>query len=405
MSKKIMLVEDDTNLREIYGARLMAEGYEIVSAQDGEAALAMAVKEKPDLIISDVMMPKISGFDMLDILRSTPETKDTKVVMMTALSQAEDKTRADELGADKYLVKSQVTLEDVARVVHELLNDEPAMTVPGEEPATEASPQVEEPAQAEQAPEQPVPDSSSMEQTDNIPVEDQDDTALPPIVPDPQPVPSSPVSPTSTAISVQEEPSDDQQIADNPTDQPVQASPVSATSISVQDDSSTDHDTDDALQQTQATASTPSDTNLVDSLAAADTQTQATPSSEKRAEVGDQIAQAIQNDLSTAPHEVPVQTEPAEAHEETHQEPATTEEQAPAGSRKVIEPITTEQRHVTELAAEEEAREQQQNGGTVVEPQIAPEPQIPQGPAQPDKYTLPTQEEEPEETDPNAIAL
>lgn len=118
---KVMLVEDDNNLREIYEARLMAEGYEIISAQDGEEALALAVKHKPDLIIADIMMPKISGFDMLDILRSTPETKDTKVIMMTALSQAEDKERANKLGADRYLVKSQVTLEDVARVAHEVL--------------------------------------------------------------------------------------------------------------------------------------------------------------------------------------------------------------------------------------------------------------------------------------------
>lgn len=121
---KIMLVEDDNNLREIYEARLLAEGYEIVSARDGEEALAVAVKEKPDLIISDIMMPKISGFDMLDILRSTPETKNTKVVMMTALSQSEDKQRAEKLGADRYLVKSQVTLEDVAKVAREMLGQE-----------------------------------------------------------------------------------------------------------------------------------------------------------------------------------------------------------------------------------------------------------------------------------------
>jgi DNA-binding response OmpR family regulator len=127
---KIMLVEDDNNLREIYEARLLAEGYEIVSAKDGEEALALAVKEKPDLIISDVMMPKISGFDMLDILRSTPETKNTKIIMMTALSQAEDKDRADRLGADRYLVKSQVTLEDVARVAQEVLTNEEAPAVP-----------------------------------------------------------------------------------------------------------------------------------------------------------------------------------------------------------------------------------------------------------------------------------
>ena len=135
---KIMLVEDDNNLREIYEARLLAEGYEIVSAKDGEEALALAVKEKPDLIISDVMMPKISGFDMLDILRSTPETKNTKVIMMTALSQAEDKTRADKLGADRYLVKSQVTLEDVAKVAKEVLSGEeslPAEPAAAPEPA------------------------------------------------------------------------------------------------------------------------------------------------------------------------------------------------------------------------------------------------------------------------------
>ena len=118
-----MLVEDDTNLLEIYGARLLAEGYEVVSAKDGEEALAMAVKEKPDLIISDIMMPKISGFDMLDILRSTPETKNAKVIMMTALNQAEDKERADKLGADRYLVKSQVTLEDVAQAAKEALGE------------------------------------------------------------------------------------------------------------------------------------------------------------------------------------------------------------------------------------------------------------------------------------------
>ena len=121
---KILLVEDDNNLREIYEARLQAEGYDIVSARDGEEALTIAMKERPDLIISDVMMPKISGFDMLDIIRSTEETKNVKVIMMTALSQAEDKERASKLGADRYLVKSQVTLEDVAKVAREVLNGE-----------------------------------------------------------------------------------------------------------------------------------------------------------------------------------------------------------------------------------------------------------------------------------------
>ena len=120
---KILLVEDDHSLREIYGIRLTAEGYEIASAGDGEAALALAVKERPDLIISDVMMPKISGFDMLDILRSTPETANIKVIMMTALSADDQKARGESLGADRFLVKSQVGIEDVVNAVHEVLND------------------------------------------------------------------------------------------------------------------------------------------------------------------------------------------------------------------------------------------------------------------------------------------
>ena len=162
---KIMLVEDDKSLREIYSIRLVAEGYEIVSANDGEEALAMAVRERPDLILSDVMMPKISGFDMLDILRSTPETKDIKVIMMTALSSEDQRQRGESLGADRYLVKSQVGIEDVINVVHEVLGDagaapaapgmaagEPSAAVtamnPGAAPAPEA-PAAETPAAPE----------------------------------------------------------------------------------------------------------------------------------------------------------------------------------------------------------------------------------------------------------------
>lgn len=122
---KILLVEDDKSLREIYGVRLLAEGYDIISAGDGEEALAMAIKERPDLIVSDVMMPKISGFDMLDILRSTTETKGIKVIMMTALSSEDQRSRGESLGADRYLVKSQVGIEDVVRTVHEVLGDAP----------------------------------------------------------------------------------------------------------------------------------------------------------------------------------------------------------------------------------------------------------------------------------------
>jgi PAS/PAC sensor hybrid histidine kinase len=150
---KILLVEDDKSLREIYGVRLLAEGYDIVSAGDGEEALAMAIKERPALILSDVMMPKISGFDMLDILRSATETKDIKVIIMTALSSEDQRARGEQLGADRYLVKSQVGIEDVVRTVHEVLGDVPGLT-PAPQPQTAAQPAAA-PQQAPAMPQSP----------------------------------------------------------------------------------------------------------------------------------------------------------------------------------------------------------------------------------------------------------
>src|SRR5881628_2589775 len=140
---KIMLVEDDNNLREIYEARLQAEGYTLIAAKDGEEALVLAKNEKPELVISDVMMPKISGFEMLDILRNTDGLKEVKVIMLTALGQSDDQDRADKLGADRYLVKSQVTLEDIVKASHELLEDglaAPEAPAAAGEPATESAP-------------------------------------------------------------------------------------------------------------------------------------------------------------------------------------------------------------------------------------------------------------------------
>ena len=111
--KKILLVEDDETLAGVYIERLEAEGFDVRHVANGEDALSNAVEYKPDLILLDVMMPKISGFDVLDILRNTPETTNVRIVMLTALSQPKDKERAEQLGVDDYLVKSQVVIADV----------------------------------------------------------------------------------------------------------------------------------------------------------------------------------------------------------------------------------------------------------------------------------------------------
>lgn len=119
--KKILLVEDDTALSGVYRSRLELEGFDVNEVNNGEDALTVALDYRPDLILLDAMMPKISGFDVLDILRNTPETANIKIVMLTALSQPKDKERAEGLGVDDYLVKSQVVIGDVVdRVKHHL---------------------------------------------------------------------------------------------------------------------------------------------------------------------------------------------------------------------------------------------------------------------------------------------
>lgn len=121
VKKKILVVEDDETLAAVYKQRLELEGFEIQHSKNGEDALDTAVKFQPDLILLDVMMPKLNGFDVLDILRNTPATRNIHIIMLTALSQPKDAERAKELGVDDFLVKSQVVIGDVvSRVKHQL---------------------------------------------------------------------------------------------------------------------------------------------------------------------------------------------------------------------------------------------------------------------------------------------
>ena len=119
--KKILLVEDDEVLSSVYRARLEMEDFQVMEVHDGEQALTAALKYRPDLMILDAMMPKISGFDVLDILRNTPETMNLQIIMLTALSQESDRERAEKLDVDEYLVKSQVMISDVIEKVREHL--------------------------------------------------------------------------------------------------------------------------------------------------------------------------------------------------------------------------------------------------------------------------------------------
>ena len=118
---RILLVEDDDALANVYVNRLQAEGFDVRRVANGEDALATALSYQPDLVLLDVMMPKVSGFDVLDILRNTPETANLKIIMLTALSQESDQERAKSLGVDDYLITSQVVIADVIdRIRHHL---------------------------------------------------------------------------------------------------------------------------------------------------------------------------------------------------------------------------------------------------------------------------------------------
>jgi CheY-like chemotaxis protein len=205
---KILLVEDDNNLREIFEMRLQAEGYQTVVAGDGEEGLVVAMKEKPDLIIADVMMPKLSGFEMLETLRGAPEMGNVKVILMTALGQAEDRARGESLGVVKYLVKSQVTLEDFVRVVHEVLQPAQADAASSAAPATDPA----KPGQlvTKQESEKSMPDDNATNQSPTPPADSSGSPSSNPI----SDAPAGDMGGSSPLSSAQEQGSVQSQIND-----------------------------------------------------------------------------------------------------------------------------------------------------------------------------------------------
>jgi len=121
-SARILLAEDDRILRKAGETALRKKGYEVIAAVDGEEALAKARQDPPDLVLLDVMMPKIHGFDVLRGLKGDPRTKEVPVIMLTNLAQPADIKRATDAGACGYLVKSNLDLEDLATKIADALD-------------------------------------------------------------------------------------------------------------------------------------------------------------------------------------------------------------------------------------------------------------------------------------------
>ncbi len=118
---KILLAEDDRFLRRAAEATLKKKGYAVVTAADGQEALDAAQRERPDLILLDVIMPRLHGFEVLERLKAAPETRAIPVVMLSNLGQDSDRAHALQQGAVAYLVKANVGLADLARHVAEIL--------------------------------------------------------------------------------------------------------------------------------------------------------------------------------------------------------------------------------------------------------------------------------------------
>jgi DNA-binding response OmpR family regulator len=121
--KKILFIEDESALQKTFGDLLRQEGYEMISALDGEVGLRLAKTQKPDLILLDLVLPRLHGFEVLKKLKEDEETRDIPVIVLTNLEGIGDIEKALELGATTYLVKTQYSLEEVVEKIKQAVGE------------------------------------------------------------------------------------------------------------------------------------------------------------------------------------------------------------------------------------------------------------------------------------------
>lgn len=121
VQKKILIIDDDPFIADMYVLKFKAEGFEVEAANDGRVGLERAAKMKPDVILLDVVMPAIDGFDVLQKLRADTSLGRPKIIFLTNFGQREDVERGTQLGADGYIIKAHFTPSEVSTKVKELL--------------------------------------------------------------------------------------------------------------------------------------------------------------------------------------------------------------------------------------------------------------------------------------------
>lgn len=120
--KKILFIEDESALQKTIEEALKQENFEVIKALDGEIGLKIAKKELPDLILLDLILPKLDGFEVLKELKKDEATKDIPVIILTNLEGTQDIEKALSLGATTYLVKANYDLEEVVEKIKNVLN-------------------------------------------------------------------------------------------------------------------------------------------------------------------------------------------------------------------------------------------------------------------------------------------
>jgi len=119
--KKVIIIEDDRFLSSLIKARLEKDGYVVIQAFDGNEAVSLLKKEVPDLIILDLIMPKVTGFEVLEEVSMMPEVSKTPVVILSNLAQDSDIEKAKRLGAAEYFVKVRVSIDDLIKTVENIV--------------------------------------------------------------------------------------------------------------------------------------------------------------------------------------------------------------------------------------------------------------------------------------------
>lgn len=169
----VLMADDDKTLLDMYRERLDLAGYNVVVAHNGEEAIIKVKETNPDIILLDVMMPKANGYEVLEAIKSEPQTKDIPVIMLSALMRDLNREKAVSAGADDYLIKSEAMPSDIITKVEQVLQKTKKPVLPATTPATPV------PAANDQLVVKSQPEEATAETVPSVPVTPETKISVP----------------------------------------------------------------------------------------------------------------------------------------------------------------------------------------------------------------------------------